>query len=244
MQTTPGTDGLLGYNYIAKDDDVWVYSGVTSATADESIIGIVLVNQRTQESHFYSVPGATEASAMASADGQVQDLGYRATFPLLINVNGQPTYFMALKDGSGVAKQFAMIDIQRYQNVATGATVAQCQKSYESLLAINGVVSSGVGEDDMVELTGVIRSMAQAVIDGDSHFYVTIEDAPGIYDFALPGLLEIVGYRVGDTITFTFFDGETTNLAYAILSDLPRDPVFSMEIVDDAETDSEEEAAA
>lgn len=32
MRTTPGTDGTLGYNYIAKDDDVWVYTGVTSAT--------------------------------------------------------------------------------------------------------------------------------------------------------------------------------------------------------------------
>lgn len=55
VRTTPGTDGTLGYNYIAKDDDVWVYTGVTSATADNSIIGFVLVNQRTQESHFYSV---------------------------------------------------------------------------------------------------------------------------------------------------------------------------------------------
>ena len=222
MQTTPGTDGQLGYNYIAKDDDVWVYSGVTSATADESIIGIVLVNQRTQESHFYSVPGATEASAMASAEGQVQDLGYQATFPLLINVNGQPTYFMALKDGSGVAKQFAMIDIQRYQNVATGATVAECQKNYEALLAINGVASSGgVDEQTVQKASGVIRSMAQAVIEGNSHFYVTLVEEPGIFDFALPGLLEIVGYREGDAIAFTYLPGEATNTAYEITSEQP-----------------------
>lgn len=213
MQTTPGTDGLLGYNYIAKDDDVWVYSGVTSATADESIIGIVLVNQRTQESHFYSVPGATEASAMASAEGQVQDLGYQATFPLLINVNGQPTYFMALKDGSGVAKQFAMIDIQRYQNVATGSTVAECQKNYETLLATNGVTSgSSGGGEGAVSTSGVIRTMAQAVLEGNSHFYVTLDGVEGIFDFALPGLIEIVGYREGDTIEFTYISSGSLNV--------------------------------
>ena len=79
VQTTPGTDGMAGYNYIAKDDDVWVYTGVTSATADNSIVGFVLINQRTAESHFYSVSGATEASAMQSAEGQVQNLRYQAT---------------------------------------------------------------------------------------------------------------------------------------------------------------------
>ena len=143
VQTTPGTDGNLGYNYIAKDDDVWVYTGVTSATADNSIVGFVLINQRTAESHFYPVAGATEDSAMQSAEGQVQNLRYQATFPLLINVSGQPTYFMALKDNAGLVKQFAMLDIQRYQNVAVGNTVAECQKAYQALLATNGVADRG-----------------------------------------------------------------------------------------------------
>ena len=101
-QTTPGTDGNLGYNYVVKDDDVWVYSGVTSATSDNSIIGFVLINQRTAESKFYPVAGATEDSAMSSAEGQVQQMRYTATFPLLINVGGQPTYFIALKDSAGL----------------------------------------------------------------------------------------------------------------------------------------------
>lgn len=216
MQTTPGTDGLLGYNYIAKDDDVWVYSGVTSATADDSIIGIVLMNQRTQESHFYSVPGATEQSAMMSAEGQVQDLGYEATFPLLINVNGQPTYFMALKDASGVAKQFAMIDIQRYQNVATGATVAECQKNYEALLATNGISSGAADTNSAQSASGTIRTMAQAVIEGNSHFYVTLNGVEGIFDCSLPGLIEIVGYREGDPITFSYLESGSLNTVLEI----------------------------
>ncbi len=217
VMTTPGTDGSAGYNYIAKDDDVWVYTGVTSATADNSIIGFVLVNQRTQESHFYSVAGATEASAMESAEGQVQNLRYTATFPLLINVANQPTYFMALKDGAGLVKKFAMVDIQRYQNVAVGDTVAETQTAYEALLATNGVLSNETDLTDVEEITGTIEKMAQAVIDGNSHFFLTIAGQDGLFDFALPGLLEVVTYNVGDQITFTYLATEGSNQVYSII---------------------------
>lgn len=211
VQTTPGSDGNLGYNYIAKDDDVWVYTGVTSATADNSIVGFVLVNQRTAESHFYSVAGATEASAMQSAEGQVQNLRYKATFPLLINVANQPTYFMALKDDAGLVKQFAMIDIQRYQNVAVGDTVAACQKSYEALLATNGVLSGEVDSDLIKQAQGTITHMTQAVVEGNSHFYVKLEGSSAIYDFPLPGLIEIVGYKQGDPIAIAYIEGDPVN---------------------------------
>ena len=211
VQTTPGTDGNLGYNYIAKDDDVWVYTGVTSATADNSIVGFVLINQRTAESHFYPVAGATEESAMQSAEGQVQNLRYQATFPLLINVSGQPTYFMALKDNAGLVKQFAMLDIQRYQNVAVGNTVAECQKAYQALLATNGVLAESGVDTGAVEKQGTIAHIAQAVVEGNSHFYVKLDDGSAIYNFALPGLIEIVGYKEGDAITFTYVEAEPTN---------------------------------
>lgn len=216
VRTTPGTDGTQGYNYIAKDDDVWVYTGVTSATADNSIIGFVLVNQRTQESHFYSVSGATEASAMNSAEGQVQNLRYTATFPLLINVANQPTYFMALKDASGLPKKFAMIDIQRYQNVAVGDTVADTQTAYEALLATNGVLTDTADLSAVEEVSGTISAVAQAVVGGNSHFYVMLDGRDELFDFALPGLVDIVRYKVGDTITFTFLDTEGMATVYSM----------------------------
>ena len=213
VQTTPGSDGLLGYNYIAKDDDVWVYTGVTSATADSSIVGFVLVDQRTAESHYYAVAGATEASAMASAEGQVQNLRYVSTFPLLINVANQPTYFMALKDAAGLVKKFAMIDIQRYQNVAVGDTVAECQKSYQALLATNGALTAKDVADSTTygETSGTIRTMAQAVVDGNTHFYITLEGDDAIYDFVLPAQIGIVTYQEGDKIAFTYIENAPTN---------------------------------
>ena len=234
VQTTPGTDGALGYNYIAKDDDVWVYTGVTSATSDSSIVGFVLVNQRTAESHYYAVAGATETSAMESAEGQVQNLRYTSTFPLLINVSNQPTYFMALKDGAGLVKKFAMIDIQRYQNVAVGDTVAECQKNYETLLATNGALTSADLTDSRSygEASGTIRTMAQAVIEGNSHFYVTLEGDDAIYDFVLPGCIGIVGYAVGDEITFTYVENTPTNTVSEIVSSKVAGQVGQAEQVD------------
>lgn len=230
VQTTPGVDGMPGYNYIAKDDDVWVYTGVTSATADNSIVGFVLINQRTAESHFYSVSGATEASAMQSAEGQVQNLRYQATFPLLINVGGQPTYFMALKDDAGLVKQFAMLDIQRYQNVAVGDTVSSCQEAYEALLATNGVELQGSAADSIgvKTATGTIVRITDAVMDGNTHFYVQLDGSDEVYDFALPNMLGIVTYQVGDSITFTYVEG---------------DPVSAVQSLGDEETTQDGQAS-
>jgi len=184
---------------------------VTSAVSDSSIVGFVLVNQRTAESHFYSVAGATEESAMSSAEGQVQQMRYQATFPLLINVGGQPTYFMALKDDAGLVKQYAMLDIQRYQNVATADTVANTQAAYKKLLATNGVeVEEDVAIEDApdIEANGVIATITPTVIDGNSHFYVLLEDDERIYDFALPEQVDIIRLSAGDTISFKYEEPE------------------------------------
>ncbi len=214
VQTTPGTSGELGYNYIAKDDDVWVYTGVTSATSDNAIVGFVLVNQRTADAHFYSVAGATEDSAMSSAEGQVQNLKYQATFPLLLNISGQPTYFMALKDAAGLVKKFAMIDIQRYQNVAVGDTVSDCQKTYKSMLATNGVTDGDNREND--EKKGVVRTVFQAVLDGNSHVYLSLNDDALIYDCPLPAIMEAVAVKEGDTVQLSYVEGDPTSTVQSL----------------------------
>ena len=214
VQTTPGTDGNLGYNYIAQNDDVYLYSGVSSVTADNSIVGFILVNQRTAESRFFSVAGATEDSAMVSAEGQVQNLRYHATFPLLLNIEGQPTYFMALKDNAGLVKKYAMVNIEHYQNVAVGDTVAECEQAYVQLLAREGALS----EEQVAQVVattqtkGVSETITQAGGDGNSHFYVTLEGDGAIYDFALPTMLPIVTYQAGDTVEFGYAEGEQANV--------------------------------
>lgn len=196
-----------GYNYIVKDDDVWVYTGVTSVLGDESNVGFVLMNQRTMESRYYACPGAEEYSAMDSAQGQVQHLGYQATFPLLLNVSGEPTYFMALKDSAGLVKMYAMVNISKYQNVAIGDTVEACVRDYQNLLKQNGISVSGEATGQEVKAT--IEKISPVVIEGNSHYYITLAGEEGIYDVDVSVYPEIVTYEVDDTIAFTYVEGTT-----------------------------------
>ena len=150
-----------GYNYLAIDDDVWVYTGVTSVNSDQSNVGFVLMNQRTMETKYYPVAGAIEDSAMASAEGQVQNLKYRATFPLLLNISGEPTYFMALKDDAGLVKKYAMVNVQKYQVVAIGDTVSVCEESYNNLLLTNGIKEKEEVKMDTGTIEGKITKIVQ-----------------------------------------------------------------------------------
>lgn len=202
LQTTDG------YNYIALEDDVWVYSGVTSVSGDQSNVGFVLMNQRTMETRFYKVEGATESSAMSSAEGQVQNLGYTATFPLLLNISGEPTYFMALKDDAGLVKMYAMVNIQKYQWVATGDSIKDCEKSYKQLLKNNGI-SAAVSEDTK-EVSGKISNLLTVTIDGNTHIYMALEGKEDIFDIELSNsdFIDIVKYSIGDEIKISYMQGD------------------------------------
>lgn len=193
-----------GYNYLAIDDDVWVYTGITSVNGDQSNVGFVLMNQRTMETRYYEVEGATELSAMSSAQGQVQNLGYRASFPLLLNIADEPTYFMALKDDAGLVKKYAMVNVQKYQWVAIGDTIEECEKDYKDLLSTNGIVSPSAGEKH--EISGIIELIAPVVIEGSTHYYIGITGSDELFDVEVSdeGLYEIVRYKEGDRISLVY----------------------------------------
>ncbi|MDE6182405.1 MAG: CvpA family protein, partial [Eubacteriales bacterium] len=164
-----------GYNYIALDDDVWVYTGVTSVGGDKSNVGFVLMNQRTAETRYYTISGAQETSAMASAQGQVQHLKYVATFPLLLNISNQPTYFMALKDEAGLVKNYAMVNIEKYQIVAIGNSVAECEQNYIKLLEENSIKTKS--EPIQTSVSGKIISINEIIIDGNTHFFLKLDSS-------------------------------------------------------------------
>lgn len=206
-----------GYNYIALDDDVWVYTGITSLNSDQSIVGFVLMNQRTMETRFYSVEGAIEYSAMDSAEGQVQNLGYCSTFPLLLNIADEPTYFMALKDDAGLVKKYAMVNVQKYQWVAIGDTVAQAEKAYMALLNTNGITSSESNSLEVVK--GIIDSIAPVVIDGNTHYYLYIKGLETAFGANMTdeNLISVIKYKEGDTINFQYVSGSPVNEITKIL---------------------------
>lgn len=195
-----------GYNYIAANDDVYVYTGVTSAGSDESNIGFILTNQRTKQTTFYSIAGAEEFSAMNSAEGVVQHLNYSATFPLLLNISNQPTYFMALKDYAGLVKMYAMVNVQQYQIVATGASVEECQSNYYKLLRQNKLDTgeAPILPADKDTVTGIVTALRSAVIDGTTMYYVTLDAGNTVYCISAGEVEKVILLNVGDRITITY----------------------------------------
>ena len=200
-----------GYNYIAIGDDVYMYTGVTSVTSDQSNIGFILSNQRTKETHFYSVAGATEASAQASAMSQVQQMRYVATFPLLLNIADQPTYFMSLKGEDGLVKMYAMVNVQQYNIVETGSTVAECEANYRRALADSGLISDGDAEavpSDQEEISGAIAEIRTAVLDGNSYYFLRLEGQDAFYAVnAAENPLAVI-LNAGDQVTIAYTAGE------------------------------------
>ena len=205
-----------GYNYLAIEDDVWVYTGVTSVSGDQSNVGFVLMNQRTMETKFYGIEGATEDSAMSSAEGQVQNLKYKATFPLLLNISGEPTYFIALKDDAGLVKKYAMVNVQKYQIVAIGDTVSSCEESYTNLMYENGIKEVEKDTREIETMTAKITKIAQGVIDGNSHYYIMLEGSDEIFDVSVVDFIDIIKYEVGKEVTVEYKEGEKSNTVLSL----------------------------
>ena len=202
-----GQKGVLqptdGYNYLAINDDVWLYTGITSVTSDESNVGFVLTNLRTKETRYYPVPGAEEYSAMSSAQGQVQHLGYKATFPLLLNVADRPSYFMALKDSAGLVKMYAFVDVQQYQIVGTGSTVDESRQDYLSKLK-NEDVETSVGE--VLTVTSKVAKVSSAVVEGNTCYYILLEGNEQVYTVPVYLSDRLPFLSTEDTVTISYSD--------------------------------------
>ena len=224
-----------GYNYIALNDDVYVYTGVTSANADQSNLGFLLSNQRTKETKFYDAPGATEYAAMSSAEGEVQDLGYTATFPLLLNIAGEPTYFIPLKDATNLVKSYAMVNVAQYQLVAVAGSVSQCEQVYVELLSQRGIVDEAVREETQV--SGVVEDLRSAVMEGSTYFFIRLEGDQVYYAVSAAENPVAVLLDLGDRVTIDHAvqtEGETSSIltGYTLTIDgkaAPDEPIVTPE---------------
>lgn len=198
LQTTDG------YNYLAINDDVWLYTGLTSVSSDKSNIGFILVNKRTKESKLFPVNGAEEFSAMASAEGQVQEKSYVATFPILLNIDSNPTYFLSLKDNAGLVKQYAFVSVENYQIVGTGSTTYEAMNKYTSLLNGSGLNSNSSSSENMFEASGTIKQISTFVEEGSSSYYIIFENDDNIYKDIITNSPIIPTLNVGDTISIKY----------------------------------------
>ena len=196
------------FGYIIRDDDVLYYTGVTSITADESNIGFITSNARTGEYKFYPVIGAEEYSAMQAAQGEVQEKGYVASFPSLINVSGEATYIMVLKDSGGIVKLCALVNVENYSIVATGNNQTEAKEAYVKLLVENGIIEDApeeiAPEPEEYETADItITDVKTFVLDGTSWVYITAEDGT-IYKQSVVADERMVYLKVGDKLSVKY----------------------------------------
>lgn len=223
-----------GSSCIASGDDVWLYTGVTSVTNDDSIIGFAIINQRTKEAVFQRIAGTTESGAQTSAQGIVSDKGWNATFPILLNIDGEATYFMALKDNN-VVKSYAMVSVERVQDAVRSEDDANpdleaCLKAYANKVklstkkilnidynavlpdSIAGAEGSSEGNStaqaEIKTVTGVISDIRTAVVNGNSIYYIALDGKAVYYSIAAAEAENVVILNIGDTVTVTYKTAE------------------------------------
>ena len=198
------------YGYRAIDGDIWAYTGVTSVNGDQSNIAFVLMNMRTSESKYYTVSGANEQSAMKAAEGQVQNLRYSAAFPALINVNGEPTYVMILKDKGGLVKMFAMVNVRKYNIVATSTTQNGVQKEYKRLLKEQGIISAkeAAAAESVKTKEITIKKVDFIPIEGNTYVYITNREG-NVYKEEFSKNEGAIKWNAGDKIKISYEEDES-----------------------------------
>ncbi len=205
-----------GSNYIALNDDVYAYTGVTSVTSDNSIIGFILTNQRTKETTYFKQSGATEYSAQLSAEGKVQQYGYNATFPLLLNIQGEPTFFMALKDTEGLVKMYSLVNVEQFQKVVVGTKLVDCLQSYYDEMGIdrnaandlqnhsNNIDVDGSGhQDEKVTIEGTVTDIRSAVLDGNTFYYIKLDTNEAYFSISAKNSNIAIVLNKGDKVKIT-----------------------------------------
>lgn len=212
-----------GSNYIALNDDVYMYTGVTSVTADDSIIGFILSNQRTKETKFFKQSGATEYSAQQSAEGKVQQYGYKATFPLLMNIGNEPTFFMALKDNDGYVKMYSLVNVEQSQKAVAAEKLVDCLQAYYNEMGIEGdakeELDKHVGDIDIdgtgtpsekITAEGVITDIRSAVLDGNTYYYIKLDKYDAYFSISAKKSNLAVILNKGDAVKLTVKTTEGT----------------------------------
>lgn len=191
-----------------EDGKSYWYTGITSSGADESTIGFMLIDSRTKEAKLYKQPGATELAAMRSAEGKVQEKGYTATFPVMYNILGNPTYVMSLKDKAGLIKMVSFVSVEDYSLVGLGDNKEDALRSYQEALKSKGnQINIGGTGVNQIEAKGTVTRLSADVQNGNTYYYFTLDTMPNnVFITSSSISKEMPLTAVGDQITLLYAD--------------------------------------
>ena len=216
LRVTPGYNVIYG-----RDQRSYFYTGMSSMGTDEGTVGFSLTDTRNKQSHLYRVSGATETAAMSSAEGKVQNFRYHATFPILVNMNGKPTYFMTLKDSSGLVKMFAFVSVRDFSTVGVGESVRGARDNYQMALAGSRVGTLPEGTEKKIVAEGDIARLGSDTKDGRTYYYFSLSSVPGKIFIATTNLSsQLPLSKAGDRVHVAYLDSEDTEISLIELKNL------------------------
>ncbi len=192
-----------------KDGKSYWYTGITSAGSDEATVGFMLVDSRTKQSKLYMQTGATETAAMATAEGKVQEKNYKASFPVMYNMLGKPTYVLGLKDKADLVKSVAFVSVEDFSLIGIGDTKEEAYKNYKEVLASKGGEIELTDREDLEELEGTVSRINQDVKSGNTTYYISIKGKEElIFTASSKVSTELPITMVGDKIKIHYVEGD------------------------------------
>eukprot|EP00831_Metopus_contortus_P068023 TRINITY_DN6077_c0_g1_i1.p3 TRINITY_DN6077_c0_g1~~TRINITY_DN6077_c0_g1_i1.p3 ORF type:complete len:176 (-),score=26.83 TRINITY_DN6077_c0_g1_i1:108-635(-) len=145
---------------------------------------------------------------MKSAEGKVQQYGYTATFPYLINIQNEPTYFMTLKDANGLVKQYAMVNVKNYNNVGVGDSLQSTLNKYLEGLTNTNISLEGSNNEETK--TGIVERIGLVIKDGNSIYDIKLKGDQNIYSVSTETAREVALTAVNDDVEIKYIKVENS----------------------------------
>ncbi len=198
-----------GIGYVFKEGNIYFYTGITSYGGDEATTGFIIYNPRTSKAQYNRTSGSTEQKAMGLMEELVQNAGYIAKYPYLININGEATYLSTLKGKSGNVVGYALCSVKNYRAVAWGKTLREAQTEYNRILITEGSATNKLSDqyNALEKSSGMVSRVG---VYKDGYFLVKIENLDTLFVVSADQYPSIALTDKGDQVVISYIKTDET----------------------------------
>lgn len=198
-----------GMDVIYIDGICYYYSGLMSTKNENSTSAIIMMNSRTGEITIYNTSGISEKRAMELAEGKVQEKEYTASYPLLLKVGNEETYFLLMRDKNENLVGYAFVNYHDASFVSVNENLLLAQNEYIKACSISNNANS-LENETLSNENGIISAITSEVLDGTTIYYIRLEGSNQIYSVHSSVYPEIVFTQVGDSLNISYVNSEST----------------------------------
>ena len=197
-----------GRRTVINSDELYHFTGMTSAGGDESTVGFAYVNMRTKESTLYSFPGATEVAAMNKTLTLIPQNNISASFPVPVSIGDEATYYILIKGQDGRIIRHVFMNVQDLQ--VSGIAETQTGAYNDYLLNIDSTANQ-----ELSSVSGSITGIDSYVLEGNTVYWISIDGEPyavNVSNVSSGVLRIIIGLEIGDTVTLDLAGSNIINI--------------------------------